>query len=252
MSMILTIATREFKSLFLSPLAWTVLAVLQTILAYIFLTQVETFNLLQPKLASIDGALGLADIVITPLYSNAGIILLLITPLLTMRLICEERRNKTLSLLLSAPVSNVDIILGKYLGLLGLLLLAVLMITLMPLSLLSGGALDNGKLIANVLALLLLVTAFTATGLYMSTLASHPAVAAMGTFGILLLLWILDWSAGLQEQRSECFEYLSILRHFQNIQSGLISSVDISFFLLFTASFMVLSIHRLANERLHK
>ena len=168
MSMILTIATREFKSLFLSPLAWTVLAVLQTILAYIFLTQVETFNLLQPKLATIDGALGLADIVITPLYSNAGIILLLITPLLTMRLICEERRNKTLSLLLSAPVSNIDIILGKYLGLLGLLLLAVLMITLMPLSLLSGGVLDNGKLIANVLALLLLVTSFTATGLYMS------------------------------------------------------------------------------------
>jgi ABC-2 type transport system permease protein len=86
----------------------------------------------------------------------------------------------------------------------------------------------------------------------MSTLASHPAVAAMGTFGILLLLWILDWSAGLQEQRSELFEYLSILRHFQNVQSGLISSVDISYFLLFTASFMVLSIHRLTNERLQK
>ena len=74
----------------------------------------------------------------------------------------------------------------------------------------------------------------------------------MGTFGILLLLWILDWSAGLQEQRSELFEYLSILRHFQNIQSGLISSVDISYFLLFTASFIILSIHSLANERLQK
>jgi len=167
-------------------------------------------------------------------------------------LICEERRNKTLSLLLSAPVSNVDIILGKYLGLLSLLGLAVLIITLMPLSLLSGGSLDNGKLIANIIALLFLVSAYTATGLYMSTLASHPTVAAMGTFGILLLLWILDWSAGLQEQRSELFEYLSILRHFQNIQSGLISSVDICYFLLFTASFIVLSIHSLTNERLQK
>jgi ABC-2 type transport system permease protein len=149
-------------------------------------------------------------------------------------------------------VSNVDIILGKYLGLLSLLILAILMITLMPLSLLSGGALDNGKLIANLIALLLLVTAFTATGLYMSTIASHPAVAAMGTFGTLLLLWILDWSAGLQEQRSELFEYLSLLRHFQNIQSGLISSVDICYFILFTASFIILSIHSLANERLQK
>ncbi len=252
MSMILTIASREFKSLFLSPLAWTVLAVLQAILAYTFLTQVETFTLLQPKLATIDGAPGLTDIVVTPLYGNAGIILLLVTPLLTMRLICEERRNKTLSLLLSAPISTIDIILGKYFGLLGLLLLIVLLITLMPLSLLTGGELDAGKLVANLLALLLLVTAFTATGLFMSTIAGHPTVAAMGTFGILLLLWILDWTSGMQEQRSELFEYLSILRHFQNIQSGLISSVDISYFLLFTATFILLSIRSLDNERLQK
>lgn len=252
MSMILTIASREFKSLFLSPLAWTVLAVLQYILAYLFLTQVETFTLLQPKLATIEGAPGLTDIVVTPLYGNAGLILLLVTPLLTMRLICEERRNKTLSLLLSAPISNVDIILGKYFGLLGLLLLAVLLITLMPLSLLAGGELDVGKVAANLLALVLLVTAFTATGLFMSTIAGHPTVAAMGTFGILLLLWILDWTSGMQDQRSELLEYLSILRHFQNIQSGLISSVDIGYFLLFTATFILLSIRSLDNERLQK
>ena len=252
MSMIFTIASREFKSLFLSPLAWTVLAILQCILAYLFLTQVETFTLIQPKLATIEGAPGLTDIVVTPLYGNAGIILLLVTPLLTMRLICEERRNKTLPLLLSAPISNADIIIGKYLGLLGLLLLMILLITLMPLSLLMGGELDIGKLAANLLALLLLVIAFTATGLFMSTIARHPTVAAIGTFGILLLLWILDWTTGMKDQRSELFEYLSILRHFQNLQSGLISSVDIIYFLLFTATFILLSIRSLDNERLQK
>jgi ABC-2 type transport system permease protein len=252
MSMVSTIASREFKSLFLSPLAWTVLAILQCILAYLFLTQVETFSLIQPKLAAIEGAPGLTDIVVTPLYGNAGIILLLVTPLLTMRLICEERRNKTLSLLLSAPISNADIILGKYLGILGLLFLMVFLITLMPLSLLMGGELDTGKLAANLLALLLLVTAFAAAGLFMSTIAGHPTVAAMGTFGILLLLWILDWTTGMKDQRSELFEYLSILRHFQNIQSGLISSADISYFLLFTATFILLSVRSLDNERLQK
>jgi ABC-2 type transport system permease protein len=250
--MISTIASREFKTLFLSPLAWTILAILQSILAYLFLTQVETFNLIQPKLATIEGAPGLTDIVVTPLYGNAGIILLLVTPLLTMRVICEERRNKTLSLLLSAPISNVDIILGKYFGLLGLLLLMVFLITLMPLSLLTGGELDAGKLFANVLALMLLVTAFTAVGLFMSTIAGHPVIAAMGTFGILLLLWILDWTVGMKDQRSELFEYLSILRHFQNLQSGLISSVDISYFLLFTGTFILLSIRSLDNDRLQK
>ncbi|MDD2658385.1 MAG: ABC transporter permease subunit [Methylococcales bacterium] len=250
--MILIIAAREFKTLFLSPLAWTVLAILQCILAYLFLTQIETFNLIQPKLAAIEGAPGLTDIVVTPLYGNAGIILLLVTPLLTMRLICEERRNKTLSLLLSAPISNADIIIGKYLGILGLLLLIVFLITLMPLSLLLGGELDIGKLFANLLALSLLAAAFSSTGLFMSTLAGHPTVAAMGTFGILLLLWILDWTTSMQDQRSELFEYLSILRHFQNIQSGLISSADVSYFLLFTATFIILSISTLNNERLQK
>ena len=86
----------------------------------------------------------------------------------------------------------------------------------------------------------------------MSTIAGHPTVAAMGTFGILLLLWILDWTTGMKDQRSELFEYLSILRHFQNLQSGLISSVDISYFLLFTATFILLSIRSLDNDRLQK
>lgn len=250
--MILAIAAREFKTLFSSPMAWTILAILQFILAFLFLSQVETFTMLQPKLAAIEGAPGLTDIIVTPLFGNAAIILLLVTPLLTMRLICEERRNKTLSLLLSAPVSNSDIIIGKYLGTLGLLLLIILLTALMPLSLLAGGELDFGKLFANILALLLLVSAFAATGLFVSCLAGHPTVAALGTFGLLLVLWVLDWTMGMDDQRSELFEYLSLLRHFQNIQTGLISSLDISYFLLFISTFILLSIRRLDNDRLQR
>jgi ABC-2 type transport system permease protein len=122
----------------------------------------------------------------------------------------------------------------------------------MPLSLLAGGELDFGKLFANILALLLLVSAFVAAGLFVSCLAGHPTVAALGTFGLLLVLWVLDWTMGMGGQRSELFEYLSLLRHFQNIQTGLISSLDISYFLLFTSTFILLSIRRLDNDRLQK
>ena len=76
--MIFTIASREFKTLFLSPMAWTVLAVLQVILAFLFLTQVEAFTALQPRLASLEDAPGLTDIIVPPLFGNAGIILLLV------------------------------------------------------------------------------------------------------------------------------------------------------------------------------
>ena len=250
--MILTIASRELKTLFLSPLAWTILAVLQFILAYLFLTQIETFTTFQARLANIDNAPGLTEIIILPLFSNASIVLLLVTPLLTMRLVSEERRNKTLSLLLSAPLSASEIILGKFFGVLGMLLLIVIMTSLMPLSLLIGGELDLGKFACNIFALSLLVAAFSSLGLYMSCIASHPTIAAIASFGLLLLLWILDWSSGLKEQHSDTFQYLSILKHFQSIQSGSLNTVDVSYFLLFTCTFLILSIRRLENDRLQK
>ena len=252
MKMIFNIANRELRTLFLSPLAWSILGIMQFILAYLFLTQVDVFLVLQSKLTNIAGGPGLTDFVITPLYGSAAIILLLITPLLTMRLISEERRNNTLSLLLSAPVSTREIILGKFLGVLGLLLIMVILLCIMPVSLLVGGDLDFGKLLANILALILVIAGFTAIGLYMSCIASHPTIAAISTFGILLLLWILDWTAGLNHQHSDILEYLSMLSHFQNLQSGLINSKDICYFLLFIGTFLLLSVRRLEFDRLQK
>ena len=250
--MIHVIANREFKNQFLSPLAWVILAVLQFIFAYLFLTQVEAFNSYQGRLIGIDNAPGLTDVVVMPLFSNAAVILLLVTPLLTMRLICEERRNKTLTLLLSAPLATYQIILGKYLGLLGLLIMIIALLTLMPLSLLLGGTLDFGKLFCNVLALSLLVAAFSAVGLYMSTIASHPTIAAISSFGLLLLLWMLDISRNIRQHNSELFDYLSLLNHFQSMQTGLLSTEDLSYFLLFITTFIMLSIRRLENDRLQK
>ncbi len=250
--MILSIASRELKTLFLSPLAWSILAVLQFILAYLFLTQIETFTAFQARLANIDNAPGITDIIVLPLFGNASIILLLVTPMLTMRLVSEERRNKTLSLLLSAPLSGTEIILGKFFGILAMLMLIVIMVSVMPLSLLIGGELDLGKFACNVLALSLLVAAFAALGLYMSCVASHPTIAAIASFGLLLLLWILDWTAGLNGQQSEILQYISLLKHFQSIQSGLLNTVDVCYFLLFTSTFLILSIRRLEYDRLQK
>lgn len=247
--MIFTIASREFKILFLSPIAWSVLAVLQFILGYLFLRQVDKFMVLQPQLSAIPNAPGLTDIVVPPLFGNAAIILLLVTPLLTMRLVAEERRHKTLPLLLAAPLANRDIIVGKFLGCLGLLATLVLLITLMPLSLMLGGELDLGKLFCNVLALLLLVAAFTSAGLYLSCISQHPLVAGIGSFGLLLMLWLVDTSTQMYDQRNPVLEYLSLLRHFQNLQSGLLNSVDLGYFLLFISGFILLGIRSLDNLR---
>lgn len=250
--MALVIAGREFRTLFLSPLAWTILGVIQIILAYMFLAQLDYYLMVQARIAAMEDAPGITDLIVAPLFGNAGVILLLVTPLLTMRLISEERRNRTLSLLFTAPVSMAEIVLGKYLGVLAFLLVMVGMILLMPLSLLWGGGLDFGKLAACVMALVLLLAGFAAVGLYMSALAVQPTVAAVSTFGALLLLWIIDWSSQSGSKGGGVLEYLSLLRHYEGLLKGLISTTDLIYFVLFITTFLVLSVHRLDNDRLQK
>jgi ABC-2 type transport system permease protein len=244
--MILVIARRELRALFLSPLAWTLLAVIQALTAFLFLARVELFQVYQPQLAGMDNAPGVTEVVVPDLFANAAIVLLLVVPLLTMRLIAEERRNKTLALLFSAPVSMSEIVLGKYLGVLLFLLVVLGLIALMPLSLLAGGGLDAGILFSASLGLLLVLGSFTAVGLFMSTLTQHPTIAAIGGFGMLLLFWILDWSA----RGTGLFAYLSLFNHYKPFLEGVFDSADALYHVLLIATFLVLSIRRLDADRL--
>jgi ABC-2 type transport system permease protein len=243
---ILVIARRELRSLFLSPLAWTLLAVVQALMAFLFLARIELFQLYQPQLAGMENAPGVTEVVVPDLFANAAIVLLLVVPLLTMRLIAEERRNRTLTLLFSAPVTMSEIVLGKYLGVLLFLLVVLALIGLMPLSLLMGGRLDAGILFSALLGLLLVLGSFTAVGLFMSTLTQHPAVAAIGGFGMLLLFWILDWSA----RGTGLFAYLSLFNHYKPFLEGVFDSADALYHVLLIATFLVLSIRRLDADRL--
>lgn len=247
--MILTIALRELRGLFLSPLAWAVLAVVQLILGFLFLGQVDLFLRAQSQLLAMSEPPGLTEIVVSPLLANASIVLLLAVPLVTMRLVSEERRGRTLTLLFSAPVSMTEIVLGKYLGIMLFLLLVVALIALMPASLLAGGKLDMGLFAAGVLGLILLTGAFAAVGLFMSVMTRHPTVAGIATFGALLLLWVLDWS-GQGAAGGSALAYLSLLNHFEPFLKGVFDSADAIYYLLFIATFVVLSVRRLDAERM--
>lgn len=248
--MLFTIASRELRNLFLSPLAWSILAVLQLIVAYLFLTQVDTYMTLQPRLAGMPGTPGVTDIVVGPLLQTVGFLFMLIAPAITMRVFSDEKRNRTLSLLLSAPVSMSDIVLGKFLGVALFFLILLAMVAAMPLSLYAGTSLDAGKLVAGLLGLALLLASFAAVGVFMSSLTEQPVVAAISTFGLLLLLWIIDWSGNSREQVSSLFAYLSLQTHLASFLKGLFSTTDVVYFLLLTTLFLVLAIRRLDQQRL--
>jgi ABC-2 type transport system permease protein len=246
---IATIAMRELRSLFLSPLAWTILAVVQFILAFLFLGRVELFQIYQPQFLAMETAPGVTEIVLPDLLGNAAIILMLVVPLLTMRSIAEERRNRTLALLFSAPLSMTQIVLGKYLGVVSFLMLILLLTAVMPLSLLAGGALDFGLFFSGFLGLALLLAGFAAVGIFMSTLTQYVTVAAIATFGVLLLFWILDWS-GQGESGSGLLAYLSLFNHFRPFLEGIFNTTDAVYHLLFITTFLVLSVRRLDADRM--
>ncbi len=251
--MILTIAARELRSLFLSPLAWSILAVLQFLLALVFSARVEKFLQRQPRLVGFEGEPGVTIYVVSELFGAASWLMLLVIPLLTMRLVSEERRNRTLPLLLSAPVSMTEIVLGKYLGIMLFLCCVLGLVTLMPLSLLSGGSLDFGLLASGLLGLILVTASFASAGLFLSTMTEQPTVAAISTFGLLLLLWILDQAETVTgEGQDAVLTYLSIRSHYEALLKGVFDTQDVVYYLLFIVTFVVLSIRRLDADRLQE
>jgi ABC-2 type transport system permease protein len=243
---ILTIARRELKAMFASPLAWVILAVVQFICAWLYLTGVDNFLTIQPRLAAIPNAPGVTDLIAAPLLSSTSIVLLMVMPLLTMRLISEERRSGTLTLLMSAPISATEIALGKFLGMFAFMLIVVAMISMMPFALLAGTQIDLGKVFSGLVGLSLMVGAFSAIGLYLSSLTRQPVVAAVGTFGVLLLLWIFNFAA----EKSSAFAWLSLMHHYNKLLRGLMNSTDVVYYVMVIAVFVILTIRRLDADRL--
>jgi ABC-2 type transport system permease protein len=248
--MIFTIARREITSMFLSPLAWVILGVIQIVLGFMFLAQLDNYAILQPQLLRLENTPGVTDIVVAPLFQLAAIILLMIMPLITMRSFAEEKRNKTLSLLISSPLSMTEIVLGKFLGLFLFVLILVSLLMLMPLSLYLGTALDTGKLVSIYLSMLLLLGSFAAIGLYLSSLTDNQTVAAVSTFGALLMLWIIDWVGETIGDGQSVATYLSIVQHHQGMLEGVFNSSDLAYYLILIVTFLVLTIRQLDRERL--
>jgi ABC-2 type transport system permease protein len=244
--MIYTIAKKEFRSLFSASSTWGMLALLQFLFAWFYLARLDDYLQVQAQLAQLDKAPGATIAIAAPLCSVLALMLMMLIPLFTMRLIAEERRNQTWVLLLTAPVSATQIVLGKFLGLLGLLVLVIAGCAAMLATLLLGTHADIGLILSNLLGVLLLASAYAALGLYFSALNRQPIVAAISALGLSFALWLLDMSAGDGFLRT-----LSPNAHFQNLNVGLINSADLAYFALIIATLLWLTVRQLNDERRH-
>lgn len=251
--MIAAIARRELLARYRSPVAWAVLATVQFIVALIFLLHLDSYLQLQDEFRRAGSGPGITGFLLPRLYGAAAMIELMALPVLTMNLVAGEWREGTLRLLLSAPVSTGEIIVGKYLALLGLIVPMVLLTTAMPLSLALATDIDAGALALAALGLLLFLAAAGAAGLYLSTLTRQPMMAAILTLALLLGLLLLgEWARTLGGWPAALFSYPTPAAHLQIFLAGLFDSGAVVFFLLFAGLFLALATRRLDNERLQR
>jgi len=231
------IAGREARALFVSTVAWAWLAAGSGLVAWMVYAQLESFQRLAPRLGLVDGAPGVTDLVALPGVQAAGLVGLLLAPLVGMRLFSEELRTGRIALLLSAPVSLTRLVLGKFLGAMSLFVALWGFVALLVASLALGAPLDGGKLAVGLLGLLLLYGACVAAALWLSTLSSQPAAVAAAAYGLLLLLWVLAPAT----EPDSTLRVLTLAFRFERLLGGVLHAEDVAYFAILAAAFLGLA-----------
>ena len=252
MKNIWVLCKKEIKTYFMSPIAYVVIAVFLVLVGFFFHSLITWFNSQAIQLARNPNyyqQLNINQMVYTPLFHNISIILLLVIPLLTMRLLAEEKKIKTDELLYTSPISINQIILGKYFASLIVLAVMLLLTGIYSLFTFSYGNPELIPLLCGYLGLFLMGMAFMAIGIFYSSITENQIVAAVLTFGTLLLFWILNWAAfsasGLWK---DVLNYLSFFQHFNDMTRGILDTTDIVYYLSFSFFGLFLS-HSVIQSR---
>ena len=234
MKNVLLICFKEFKGYFVSPIGYAVMALFALIFGFGFYTATRDMVQLgfRAQMMGQQQPMSVNDMVIRPLLGFAGTIALFLIPMITMRLIAEEKRTGTIELLLTSPVTDMEIILGKWLGAL-LLYMSVLGMSALNIAMLFvWGKPDIKPLLVAYLGLLLQGGCLLALGTLISTMTKNQIVAGGVTFFVSLLLWLLQWFTAYGASPAlQVVNYLSIVTHMENFSKGVIDSKDVVFYL---------------------
>lgn len=224
---------KELRGLFVQPIAWVLIAVFLFVMGYSFVT-----NLAMTRSAAL-----------VRIVFQAATLLLLFVPLVTMRMLAEERRHGTLELLLATPARERDIVLAKYVATMTLVLAMLLPTFVYPLVLAAFGKPDWGTIYGGCLGLVLLASLLTALGLALSALTANQVVAATLTTGLALLLWLIDsLAAVLPAPWDEVVLNCSLLAHFTPFATGALHLSDAGFFVIATLLGLFLAVRALARR----
>jgi ABC-2 type transport system permease protein len=227
------ICRKELKSYFASPIAYLLMAIFAVIFGFFFYSATAIFVVrgMESQMSGRGFPMDVNEWVIRPLLMNASVVGLFLIPMITMRLYAEEKRSGTIELLMTSPVRDFEIIVGKWLAAL-LMYTCVLAISAINIAVLFGyGRPDWKPILVGYLGLLLQGGSLLAIGSFISTTTRNQIIAGGAAFAASLLLWVLDWiSAYQQEGWARAISYLSVVQHFEPFAKGVIDSKDVVFF----------------------
>jgi len=244
---------KEMRLYFTSPVAYVVFFIFLLISGYFFSSLFAFFSLISLQAAmnpALARDMSVTEGVIRPLFSNVSVILLFLMPMLTMRLFAEEKKSGTMELLLTYPVRDGEVLVGKYTAALTLYAIMLGLTTLYPGMVAAFAKLEPGQIVTGYLGLLLLGAAFLAVGVLASSLTENQIVAAFANFGVLLVFWTIGWSADFAGPTwGKLLSHLSILEHFDNFAKGVIDTKDVIYYLNFIVLCLFLTLRVLESKR---
>ncbi|HEY7283922.1 MAG TPA: ABC transporter permease subunit [Vicinamibacterales bacterium] len=250
---ILAIAHKELKSYFSSPIAYIVLGFWALLYGYFFVAILQFFvrqSMQMGQFSQGPQAMNINQQLIRPLVQNVTILVLFLMPMVTMRTYSEEKRSGTIELLLTSPVTDWQIILGKFLGAM-LLYATMLAVTVVHLGILFYYGRPEWKPVATAyLGLLLLGGCFISVGLFISSLTKNQIVAGMVTFAVFLLLWVIEWIGSFSGPTMDSLtQYLSIVGHLDDFGKGVLDTTHLIYYLSFITFGLFLTAKSVDTER---
>lgn len=253
MSNMLAIARRELKSYFASPIACVIIGLFAFLFGYFYVAILSFFLRVSMQMGQVAGgptSVNVNQQMIRPLLLNTTVLMLFVLPLITMRTYAEEKRTGTIELLLTSPLTDLQIIMGKFIGAMALYAL-MLAITLPHVAILFVyGNPEWAPIAAGYLGLLLLGGAFLSVGLLISSMTRNQIVAGMVTFAVFLMLWVIDWIGDFAGPRGrDILAYLSVTQHFDDFSKGILDTKHLVYYVSFITFGLFLTAKSVDSER---
>ena len=251
MSNVLAIAQKELKAYFASPIGYIVIGMFSLLYGFFYFIMLQYFMRVSLQAMAGGGqSVNINEMMLRPMLQNVTVIVLFVLPMVTMRTYSEEKRSGTIELLLTSPVTDVQIIMGKFLGAMALYA-AMLGVTLVHMGVLwAFGSPEWKPLATGYLGMLLMGGCFVSVGLLISSLTRNQIVAGMVTFGVFLMLWVINWVGPFMGPRTQAvLDYLSITSHLDDFTRGIVDTRHLVYYLSFMAFGLFLTARSVDTER---